>query len=89
MQVAKSLCYTGAVLLSGGVDMLTLRAASGDGASMHAPSPLDVVAHLSLQVGVPALPCHALPFPSLCGPAPPCPVLPGPVLPCPALLVTM
>ena len=31
--------------------MITMRAASGDGASMHAQSPLDLVVQLSLQVG--------------------------------------
>lgn len=57
MKVPKWLYYTGPVLLRGELDMLTVRAASGDGASMRAPSPLDLVAQLSLQVGAPALPC--------------------------------
>ena len=41
--------------------MVTVRAASGDGASMHAQSPLDLVAQLSLQVLF-RLPCCALPY---------------------------
>lgn len=47
--------------------MVTVRAASGDGASMHAQSPLDLVVQLSLQVlflAYPALPClSAAPHP--------------------------
>ena len=39
------------VLLGCGVDMVTLRAASGDGSSMKAQSAADIVAQLSLQVG--------------------------------------
>ncbi len=42
---------TGAVLLGCGVDMATLRAASGNGSSMKAQSAADIVAQLSLQVG--------------------------------------
>ena len=57
---------------------MTVRAASGDGASMHAPSPLDLVAQLSLQVAASALLCLALPYP-------PCPALPCLVKACPAL----
>ena len=69
MRVTKWVYYTGAVLLSGGVDMMTVRAASGDGTSMHAPSPRDLVAQLSLQVAAPALLCPVLPCPALYCPA--------------------
>ncbi len=40
----------GVVVLGCGVDMVTLRAASGDGSSMKAQSAADIVAQLSLQV---------------------------------------
>ncbi|KAL0027199.1 hypothetical protein WJX77_002651 [Trebouxia sp. C0004] len=40
---------SGVVLLGCGVDMVTLRAASGDGSSMKAQSAADIVAQLSLQ----------------------------------------
>ena len=41
---------TGAVLVNCGVDMVTVRAASGDGSSMAAKSAADVVAQLSVEV---------------------------------------
>ncbi len=47
----------GVVLLGCGVDMVTLRAASGDGSSMKAQSAADIVAQLSLQVGLHMLFC--------------------------------
>ena len=49
-QVLKCSCCSGAVLLSCEVDMVTMRAASGDGVSMHAQSAADLVLQLSLQV---------------------------------------
>jgi len=45
---------SGAVVLSCGTEMVTMRAASGDGSSMRARSAADVVAQLSVQV------CHDL-----------------------------
>jgi G:T/U-mismatch repair DNA glycosylase len=47
----------GVVLLGCGVEMVTLRAASGDGSSMKAQSAADIVAQLSLQVGMHMLFC--------------------------------
>ena len=48
---------TGSVLLGCGVDMVILRAASGDGSSMKAQSAADIVAQLLLQVGLHMLFC--------------------------------
>ena len=41
---------TGAVLINCGVDMMTVRAASGDGSNMAAKSAADIVAQLSVEV---------------------------------------
>ncbi|KAL0030048.1 hypothetical protein WJX79_003167 [Trebouxia sp. C0005] len=46
---AEVVAETGAVLLGCAVDMVTLRAASGDGSSMKAQSAADLVGQLSLQ----------------------------------------
>ena len=51
---------SGVVLLGCGVEMVTLRAASGDGSSMKAQSAADIVAQLSIQVGSHMLLCTVL-----------------------------